>query len=151
VAGIRKAVGLTTAARNVGVALVIATASFPDSAAVSAVTLRDFPDGCAGPNRSTDGPIPLSLTTSLRTERKQIHLPTRVTLHTYILFSWDFPGGLQARFAIRVVKRTFDVSYSLYSVERLRVLGGLLSTRPAFLAYRQKTGRWWTRADAASI
>jgi BASS family bile acid:Na+ symporter len=35
--GIRTAVGLTTAARNVGVALVIATASFPDSAAVTAV------------------------------------------------------------------------------------------------------------------
>ena len=37
VIGIRRAVGLTTAARNVGVALVIATASFPDSAAVTAV------------------------------------------------------------------------------------------------------------------
>jgi bile acid:Na+ symporter, BASS family len=37
VTGIRRAVGLTTAARNVGVALVIATASFPDSAAVTAV------------------------------------------------------------------------------------------------------------------
>ena len=35
--GIRRAVSLTTAARNVGVALVIATASFPDSAAVTAV------------------------------------------------------------------------------------------------------------------
>jgi predicted Na+-dependent transporter len=35
--GIRKAVGLTTAARNVGVALEIATASFPDSAAMTAV------------------------------------------------------------------------------------------------------------------
>jgi hypothetical protein len=35
--GMRKAVGLTTAARNVGVALLIATASFPDSAAVTAV------------------------------------------------------------------------------------------------------------------
>ncbi len=35
--GIRRAEGLTTAARNVGVALVIATASFPDSAAVTAV------------------------------------------------------------------------------------------------------------------
>ncbi len=35
--GIRRAVALTTAARNVGVALVIATASFPDSAAVTAV------------------------------------------------------------------------------------------------------------------
>jgi hypothetical protein len=34
--GIRRAVGLTTAGRNVGVALVIATASFPDSAAVTA-------------------------------------------------------------------------------------------------------------------
>jgi len=81
--------------------------------------------------------------------RKQIHLPTRITLYTYI-----FLGpcrGLQARFAIRVVKRTFDISYSLYSAERLRVLGGLLSTRPVFLACRQKTGRWWTRADAASI
>jgi BASS family bile acid:Na+ symporter len=32
-----KAIGLTTAARNVGVALVIATASFPDTAAVTAV------------------------------------------------------------------------------------------------------------------
>jgi bile acid:Na+ symporter, BASS family len=37
VIGIRRAVSLTTAARNVGVALVIATASFPDSAAVTAV------------------------------------------------------------------------------------------------------------------
>ena len=37
VIGIRRAVGLTTAARNVGVALVIATASIPDSAAVTAV------------------------------------------------------------------------------------------------------------------
>jgi hypothetical protein len=37
VIGIRRAVGLTTAARNVGVALLIATASFPDSAAVTAV------------------------------------------------------------------------------------------------------------------
>ena len=37
VIGIRRAVGLTTAARNVGVALMIATASFPDSAAVTAV------------------------------------------------------------------------------------------------------------------
>jgi bile acid:Na+ symporter, BASS family len=37
VIGIRRAVGLTTAARNIGVALVIATASFPDSAAVTAV------------------------------------------------------------------------------------------------------------------
>jgi bile acid:Na+ symporter, BASS family len=37
VIGIRRAVGLTTAARNVGFALVIATASFPDSAAVTAV------------------------------------------------------------------------------------------------------------------
>lgn len=37
VSGIRRAVGLTTAARNVGVALVIATASFPDSAAATAV------------------------------------------------------------------------------------------------------------------
>ncbi len=35
--GVRRAVSLTTAARNVGVALVIATASFPDSAAVTAV------------------------------------------------------------------------------------------------------------------
>jgi predicted Na+-dependent transporter len=35
--GMRKAVGLTTAARNVGVALLIAAASFPDSAAVTAV------------------------------------------------------------------------------------------------------------------
>jgi BASS family bile acid:Na+ symporter len=34
---LRKAIGLTTAARNVGVALVIATASFPDTAAVTAV------------------------------------------------------------------------------------------------------------------
>jgi BASS family bile acid:Na+ symporter len=34
---IRKAFGLTTAARNIGVALVIATASFPASAAVTAV------------------------------------------------------------------------------------------------------------------
>ena len=37
--GIRNSVGLTTAARNVGVALVIATASFPDTAAVTAVML----------------------------------------------------------------------------------------------------------------
>ena len=37
VIGIRPAVGLTTATRNVGVALVIATAGFPDSAAVTAV------------------------------------------------------------------------------------------------------------------
>ena len=37
VIGIRPAVGLTPATRNVGVALVIATASFPDSAAVTAV------------------------------------------------------------------------------------------------------------------
>ncbi len=36
---IRRAVGLTTAARNVGVALVIATASFPESDAVTAVIL----------------------------------------------------------------------------------------------------------------
>jgi predicted Na+-dependent transporter len=35
--GDRWAFGLTTATRNVGVALVIATASFPESAAVSAV------------------------------------------------------------------------------------------------------------------
>lgn len=34
---LRKALGLTTSARNVGVALVIATASFPDSVAVTAV------------------------------------------------------------------------------------------------------------------
>jgi bile acid:Na+ symporter, BASS family len=34
---LRKAIGLTTAARNVGVALVIATASFPDTGAVTAV------------------------------------------------------------------------------------------------------------------
>lgn len=34
---LRKAVGLTTSARNVGVSLVIATASFPDSVAVTAV------------------------------------------------------------------------------------------------------------------
>jgi bile acid:Na+ symporter, BASS family len=35
--GIRRAFGLNTGARNVGVALVIATASFPDSAAVTAI------------------------------------------------------------------------------------------------------------------
>lgn len=35
--GVRRAVGLTTAARNVGVALVIATASFPGTPAVTAV------------------------------------------------------------------------------------------------------------------
>jgi BASS family bile acid:Na+ symporter len=35
----RRAVALTTAARNVGVALVIATTSFPDSAAVTAVVV----------------------------------------------------------------------------------------------------------------
>jgi bile acid:Na+ symporter, BASS family len=39
VTAIRRAVGMTTAARNVGVALVIATASFPESAAVTAVIL----------------------------------------------------------------------------------------------------------------
>jgi len=37
VTAIRRAVGMTTAARNLGVALVIATASFPESAAVTAV------------------------------------------------------------------------------------------------------------------
>ncbi len=36
---IRKAVSLTTSARNVGVALVIATASFPDTAAVTSVII----------------------------------------------------------------------------------------------------------------
>ncbi len=36
---IRRTVGLTAAARNVGVALVIATASFPDSDAVTAEIL----------------------------------------------------------------------------------------------------------------
>jgi hypothetical protein len=50
----------------------------------------------SGQAMSTDGSISPSLTTSLRTERKQIHLPTRITLHTYILFSGDFAGGLQA-------------------------------------------------------
>jgi len=39
VTAIRRAVGMTTTARNIGVALVIATASFPESATVTAVIL----------------------------------------------------------------------------------------------------------------
>jgi hypothetical protein len=67
VIGIRRAVGLTTAVRDVGVALVIATASFPDSAAVTAShRCRDVPDAATRADCPMGGPIFFSASTSLR-------------------------------------------------------------------------------------